>query len=309
MSIDIHFLSVGSGDCTIVHFPPRTRKDGKEKEERIMMVDLYHHDDHEEYENVINYYKANFKDENGIVKSIFRFICTHPHQDHICGLKKLFDDSSVKIWNFWDLNHSFEPEDFEGHPTHEDDWEAYETLRGSKSPATVIRTQREGTPEKFWNDDEDRITILSPSNTLIKYAHEKEDGTKREKHEVEIDEMSYTLMIKVNDRKIILASDGRATPCWNDIYENCKEEIKNCTILKAGHHGHEASFHEEAIKHMNPQIIAFSNSKEEDDENGAADLYQKALPDAMIYKTWRSGTIIVKCPLKNEEEVEVITSV
>jgi len=308
MSIDIHFLNVGYGDCTIVHFPPRTRKNGKKKKERIMMVDIYHHDNHEEYENVINYYKANFRDEDGTVKPIFRFVCTHPHQDHICGLKKLFDDSSIEILNFWDLNHSFEPEDFEGLPTHEDDWGAYETLREDNSPATVIRTKRESTPQIYWNDDEDKITILSPSDKLIKHTHYKEDGTKREKHEVEIDEMSYTLKIRVNDRKIILASDGRATPCWNDIFENCKEEIKDCTILKAGHHGHEAGFHEEAVKHMNPEIIVFSNSKEEDEENGAIDLYRQALPNAWIYKTWQSGTIIVKCPFNIEDEVEVVFS-
>lgn len=308
MSLDIHFLNVGCGDCTIFHFPYRTRSDGKEKNERIMMVDIYNHEYHENYENVIKYYKANFIDVNGTVKSVFRFVCTHPHQDHICGLKKLFDDNNIDIINFWDLNHSFEPEDFESHPTHEDDWRAYKIYGGSKSPAKVIHTKRENTPTLYWNDDEDRISILSPSNNLIRYAHYKEDGTKREKHKIEIDEMSYTLMIRVNDRKIILASDGHKTPCWNDIFKNCKDEIINCTILKAGHHGHQASFHEDAVRLMNPQIIVFSNSKDEDEENGAANLYQNVLPYAQIYKTWRDGTIIIKCPYKSEEEIEVITS-
>jgi len=308
MGIKFHFLNVGSGDCTIIHFPERTRKDGKEKAERIMMVDIYHHDDNEEYEDIINYYKENFRNGDGTIKPIFRFVCTHPHQDHICGLKKLFEEQDIKIFNFWDLEHSFEPEDFDHHPTHEDDWDAYEILRGKNSPATVIRTTREDTPGQFWNDDEDRITILSPSESLIEYAHYTQDGTSRESHKVEIDEMSYAMMIKINDHKVILASDGRASPCWDDIYENCKGDIKNCAILKAGHHGHEASFHEEAGKLMDPDLIVFSNSKDQDKENGAAKLYEKAVPDALILKTWQDGTIIVDVPFDSSEKITYYTS-
>lgn len=211
MSVDFHFLSVGNGDCTIVHWPQRTAGD-KTKDERLMMVDVYHHEDHNDYEDAIEYFKKNFKNADGSIKSIFRFVCSHPHQDHICGLKKLFDDNGIKILNFWDLEHSFVPNDFEGHPTHEEDWKAYETLGGANSPATVIRTQREDSPRKFWDSDGDRVTILSPSNSLIKHAHEKENGSKRASDAVEIDEMSYALSIQVNNRSVILAGDGRTSP-------------------------------------------------------------------------------------------------
>lgn len=151
MSVDFHFLNAGSGDCTIVHFPERTRGD-KTIDERIMLVDLCTHADHESYEDVIAYYKSHFRNADGGTKSVFRFICSHPHHDHICGLKELFDDNSIKIWNFWDLEHSFVPADFSGHPTHEDDWKAYRTLGGAASPATVIRVTRESTPAQFWDE-------------------------------------------------------------------------------------------------------------------------------------------------------------
>lgn len=302
MGVTAHFLNVGSGDCTIIHFPERVRKkDNSEKPERIMMVDIQHHEDHPDYQNVINYYKANFKRSDGSFKSIFRFVCSHPHQDHICGLKQLLDEEGIKIWNFWDLDHSFEPEDFEGHPTHEDDWKAYKKLGCDDHPCTTIRTTRESEPKQFWNDDEDRITILSPSKALIKSAHYKDNGEKREK--VEIDEMSYALSINVNGRKIILAGDGRAAPVWDDIYTNCKKDLENCVVLKAGHHGQEASFHEEAVKLMNPKFIIFSNSKDEDKNNGASKLYKKAVPKAEILKTCDIGTIIVDVPFDDKESI------
>ncbi len=303
MSVNFHFLNVGYGNCTIVHWPARASGD-KSKDERIMMEDIYHHEDHDDYEDAIEYYKANFKNRNGSLKPIFRFICSHPHQDHICGLKKLLNDNDIKILNFWDLDHCFVPADFEGHPTHKDDWDAYKTLGSDKSPATVIKTKREEKPRQFWDSDGDRITILSPSNSLIKHAHEKEDGSKRDYDKVEIDEMSYALSIQVNNRSVVLAGDGRSTPAWNDIYRDCKKIIESCAILKAGHHGHECSFHEDALKTMSPKIIVFSNSENEDKDNGAESDYKRICPNAQIYKTF-NGTIVVKVPFKADEEIQV----
>ena len=302
--VKIHFLNVGCGDCTIIHFPRRVRKDGKIKPERIMMIDIYHHENHDEYENIIDYYKKHFRNSDGSLKSIFRFVCTHPHQDHICGLSKLFSDSKIKIWNFWDLDHSFEPENFDGHETHEDDWNAYQEKRKSNcGDLTVIKTYREDKPRDFWNDNEDRITVLSPSKEMIKKVHEdKEDGTKRKPHEIKIDQISYALMIKVNNKKIIFAGDGKEQ-AWCDILENCAENIKDCHILKAGHHGHESALHEDAVKHMNPKYVVFSNSIDEDKENGAEDKYAEILPNTTIYKTFLEGSIIASCPLDEEKEI------
>jgi metal-dependent hydrolase (beta-lactamase superfamily II) len=300
MGVEFHFLNVGYGDCTIVHWPERTRGD-KTLDERIMMVDIYHHEDHEEYEDAIKYYKANFKNPDGSIKPIFRFVCSHPHQDHICGLKKLFDDNGINILNFWDLEHSFVPDDFGGHPTHEEDWEAYELLGSKESPATVLRYTRETTPQPLWNEHGDRITILSPSKSLVKCAHYKDDGTKRDT--VEIDEMSFALSIRVNGRSVILAGDGRATT-WNDIYENCKDTLKECYVLKAGHHGQESSFHEDAVKLMEPILIVLSNSKEENDSNGSEAKYKKACPKALICKTWE-GTVFVKVPFVADKPILV----
>lgn len=303
MAVKIHFLNVGSGDCTIVHFPARTRKDGKEKAERIMMIDLNHHEDHKDFEHVIDYYKNKFRDENNYLKPIFRFICTHPHHDHFCGFKKLFDNEEIKIWNFWDLDHEFEPENFDGHPWHKEDWDTYQEKRSNKTGnPTIIRTYREDKPRLYWNDEEDRISILAPSLEMIKKAHEKEDGSKRDPKDVQIDSISYALAIKINSKKVILAGDGKED-CWQNIFDNCSEGITECNILKAGHHGHESGFHEKAVKLMNPNFIIFSNSKEEDKENGAEKLYKNVLPNSQIYKTHEKGTIIATLPYNDNEKI------
>ncbi len=302
--VKIHFLNVGCGDCTIIHFPERTTSDGRTKFERIMMIDLYHHEADDEYEHVIDYYKNNFKNDNGSIKPIFRLILSHPHQDHMCGLSTLFHDNNIDILNFWDLEHEFEPENFDDHPTHKDDWNTYQAKRAVKQGnPTIIRTHRDDAPRLYWNDSEDRITILSPSLEMLKKAHSnKEDGTRRKPHEMDVDSISYALLLKINARKIIFAGDGKADT-WQDIFDNCKGYIKNCDILKAPHHGHESAFHEEALKLMNPKFIIFSNSKDEDKSNGAENKYTKTLPGASIYKTCDEGTILAKCPYNAQEEI------
>lgn len=294
--VNFHFLNVGYGDCTIIYWPERTSGE-KQKAERIAMVDLYHDARREYYEDVIQYYKNNFRDSGGSLKPIWRFICTHPHQDHICGLKQLFDKSGISIYNFWDLEHKFEPENFDGHDTHEEDWDKYKGIRqGNDNGPTIIRAIR-GEVRKYW--DEDRITILSPSQEMIDDVHKpKEDGSKRKPHEIDIDHISFTLRVDINSIKVLLGGDGQEK-AWNDIYKNCKSTIANCNVLKASHHGHQSGFHEDAVKAINPQYVILSNSKDEDKNNGAEKDYNRVLPAAKIFKTCDYGTIVVDCGFDN----------
>ena len=302
MGVQFHFLNVGAGDCTIVHFPERVRADKSEKSERIMMVDICH-EEATTYTNVIDYYKRNFRDRNDHIKPIFRFVCSHPHQDHICGMDALFDQSGIDILNFWDLDHEFEPEDKNKHPTHEKDWKKYKSLQESQESPKTIRTSREASPQLYWNDDEDRISVLSPSKTLRDHAHITADGTKRGKHDIEIDEMSYALLITINERKVVLPADGRKSPFWDDIYENCRDQLNGVQVLKAGHHGQESGFHNEAVRDMSPSLIIFSNGEKEDAEYGAERLYNSVVPSARILKTCDSGNIKVDVPYNKEETI------
>jgi len=291
MSVKFHFLNVGDGDCTIIDFPKRVVKNtGKIKNARVMMVDIHHHDDHYEYENIIDYYKQNFG-----YRAIFRFICTHPHKDHLKGIKKLFEDSGISIINFWDLEHKFEPQK-EGIEWEEykEDWEMYCKLRKikDKKKLCVRRYWDHNKNIKYW--DEDRIQILSPSRELYRLAHEKEDGTERFPEEVEVHTMPYVLLIKINNLKVLLSSDANQK-CWDFILNKYKNDISNIDILKTPHHGRSSGFHEEAVKIMKPKHIVFSCTSDTDNEYGAEKEYKKIVPDARFYKTYLDGTVILDC--------------
>ena len=147
MPVKLHFLNVGDGDCTIIDFPTRTQGENN-LDSRIMVVDFKHNVDHDEYETLINYYKNNFT-ENGLIKPIFRFIATHPHKDHLTGIKELFENSGVEILNFWDLDHKFKPIQYgENWESYKNDWEKYCNLRNE----SFVR--------RYWDDQNEKNFIL-----------------------------------------------------------------------------------------------------------------------------------------------------
>ncbi len=292
MSVKFHFLNVGDGDCTIIDFPARIVKTtSQSKDERVMMIDVNHHDEHDEYEHVIDYYKENFKNESGGLRPIFRYVATHPHKDHMKGLSTLFDN--IPVINFWDIKHNFEP-DQSGPQWEEykDDWDRYLELRKSEEDPKVLFYTDAQKPVQYW--DEDRIEVLSPSKELYDFVHTKEDGAKRNAEEIggQLNNLSYVLLVRINNLKILLAGDAEPK-CWEYILKNHKEKIKNIDILKAPHHGRESAFHEEAVKVMNPKHIVFSVS--EDCEHVVPEKYQKAAPRATIYKTCDIGSFILDC--------------
>ena len=123
-----------------------------------------------------------------------------------------------------------------------------------------------------------------------------EEGEKRSKEEIGklINNMSYVLLVRINNLKVLLAADAEEK-CWEYILEKHKEKIENIGILKAAHHGRLSGFHEEAVKIMRPKHIVFSCSSDTDDEHGAEDEYKKIVPDAEFYKTYLYGTIVLNC--------------
>ena len=292
MSVKFHFLNVGDGDCTIIDFPERVvSSTNQEKSDRVMMVDIHHHDDHNEYEHVIDYYNKNFKDIYGQIRPIFRYVSTHPHKDHIKGLNTLLDN--IPVVNFWDIEHDFEPDkNGSNWEEYEEDWERYMELRKNKENPKILYYTDSVSPREYWN--EDRIEILSPSKELNDFVHKKEDGTFRTKEEIgsQLNNLSYVLLIHVNNLKIVLAGDAESK-CWEYIMEKHKDKIKNIDILKAPHHGRESAFHEEAVKHMNPKHIILSHSS--DCEHTVPEKYQKAVPSAEIYKTCDYGSFVLDC--------------
>ena len=85
----IHMLNVGFGDNIIIGFPEQNGR------RQYAVVDCRKSDKTKKYLDKL--------EPNPAKRSRLAFVCaTHPHQDHISGIKPLLEDGTYRPWEFWD---------------------------------------------------------------------------------------------------------------------------------------------------------------------------------------------------------------
>lgn len=85
----LHILNVGFGDAILVEFPT---SDGRPR--RLAVVDCYK-------SSKMTAYLEKLKDVRSIGE--MAFVCaTHPHYDHVAGIKAILDDQDWEPEEFWD---------------------------------------------------------------------------------------------------------------------------------------------------------------------------------------------------------------
>jgi beta-lactamase superfamily II metal-dependent hydrolase len=300
--LKIHFLNVGDGDCIVVEFLETGRvavidinvstemdsdsyaelleeaKDSLEPldkliyslsgltDEEIFKKTGYHLD----FSHPVPYIQV-INPEN-----IFRFISTHPHMDHITGLKTLKDE--IGILNFWIVRNQFTPDQAKLSDSEAEDWALYKKYRDSSTRElenSYVINPLEGHLNDFWNQD--KITILSPNPDLVKLAIEKKNPNI----------MSYVLLIEYGTHKIILGGDAEKET-WNYIHEHYAEKIKKVTILKASHHGRDSGYYQPAVKDMDPNYTIVSVGKKPSTD--ASNKYRQYCEN--VWSTRRKGNIV-----------------
>lgn len=249
--IFFHFLNVGKGNCTIINFPPDERSiDG-----RLSVIDI---DDSRaisatdrslmekagkaKLTNPVDHIISNFPD-----RAIWRFILTHPDMDHMSGIEELFRKKDV--WNFWDTNNDkyIDPDTWSDSPYNQKDWDFYQRMRQSKENPRVLPLCRGAKAECCWVQDE--VEILAPTPELLAQANEGQD----------YDHLSYVLMVKYAQRKILLGGDA-TKKVWEDILddENYGESYMKCNVFLAPNHGSPNHISKEILDVINPDLTIVS---------------------------------------------------
>jgi beta-lactamase superfamily II metal-dependent hydrolase len=265
----IHFLNVLEGDCNIIQHDTG----------RITVIDISNgYNDYDTAEEIAvknsqlrkdmyerthvpsdkKDYKQKKNPDNPIfylkqkgIKSIFRFIVTHPDMDHLDGIKDLFEEFS--IWNFWDTNNKKEISDkaISGGYNMED-WKFYKSVRdGNITPNTRL-TYYSGNSNLYYN--EDYIEILSPTPSIINICNEKENWN----------DSSYVLLYtppKANgdNWKILFAGDSEDLT-WEHIKKNHSKKVENIDVLFAPHHGRDSDRNFDFLKIIKPKVTLFGNA-------------------------------------------------
>lgn len=307
--LKLNFLNVGHGDCCILEFP-----------EKVAMVDINRNKnpDDETVKELIRasnpenardirrefetgtidkktaLEKANYtipvQDplkylEKNNIKSIFRFISTHPHMDHLHGLGEL--DKNTEISNFWALKNKFGANKSLDKPNRADDWSTYRKYRDHTTESdkeddqsnTVIRPMDKSTGEDYTTDG---IKILAPTPQLLEAA--EQDGS--------ANIMSYVLLVNYGPHKIVLGGDAEKET-WQHILEQYGDLIKDVTVLKSAHHGRNSGYYEPAMQTMQPKYTIVSVGAKLDPRLDATKKYTQ-YTEKLITTRWQ-GNVTIEC--------------
>lgn len=269
--IRIHFINVGHGDCIVVEF-----KDSG----RVAVIDINMTEDMDEttksellleaFSKIPSINKiyfdsgmmtaeeilikagydiklqnpVNYMSDNNI-NSVFRFISTHPHMDHLSGIKQLHETKD--IGTLWISKNTHTPDESKLSDSQKADWKFYKKYRDTNEyllDGIYTIRPKAGDSNNYWKDD--KITILAPDTELLKNSN--------------ANILSYVLLIEYAGKKIVLGGDGEAAT-WDYIMENYSDLIKDVSILKASHHGRDSGYHQKAVKHLNPMYTIVSVGK------------------------------------------------
>lgn len=244
MALDLHFINVGKGNCTIIDFPSGRlsvididdSRTLSETQRRQMLLEKK-----ASLTNPIDYILSNFEDR----EEIFRFILTHPDMDHMSGIKTLFYKKYFR--NFWDVpNNKPDPGSWDQSPYDKNDWDFYQSLKNKRvNNVTVVNPLRNGTADCCWVQD--RIKILSPNKELIKKAEESE----------EYDHLSYVFIIHYEGVNTIITGDA-SKASLEDIVANYKTDTLRASILLAPGHGSENHVSTDFLDAVKPRLTIVS---------------------------------------------------
>lgn len=211
--LKLFFYKVGDGHCSYVEFP--------NGENGLIDVKVNYEED---YDNVINRLKSVNIDHLD-----YLFI-THPHRDHIGGLKEIVGNFSIGEF-------ICPPVDFVPDPIY-DDWEIYEEMRKGNHCEKVSEVT-----EGWYSEIGDtRIDYIAPRKKLLEECPD------------DINNNGLILRIKCRGHWIIIPGDTEIE-CWEQIPDS---EIKGTTLLLASHHGNNSGYCLEKIKAMNLAFVVIS---------------------------------------------------
>lgn len=273
--VSFHFINVGKGNSTIIDFPS----------ERLSVIDV---DDSRaisaserfsmeiqkkaKLTNPIDYIISQFPN-----REIFRFILTHPDMDHMSGIQELFRKKDVR--NFWDTNNNkhIDPSTWSNSPYNEEDWNFYQQMRQSKDSPRVLPLYRGADSECCWIQD--AVEILAPTPQLVTQANESQDH----------DHLSYVLMVKYAQRKILLGGDA-TKKVWEDILndENYGESYIKSDVFLAPNHGSPDHISKDILDVINPDLTIVSVAE---GVEYARELYSKY---GIVLSTKHYGDIWIK---------------
>ncbi len=187
-------------------------------------------------------------------------LITHPHQDHITGLKEVCEFFKPK--HFWHCGRYFKPE-----PVFED-WTYYEKARNGQFSWCKPLAMHAGQTVRIGDSE---ITILAPTVPFI-------EGTVDD-----VNNNGIIFSVVTGKSKLIFTGDTQQEQ-WDTLDAS---KLEGTSILLASHHGRDSGFSDKILRAMRPQRIIISDGVACDTDATAK--YQRYAP----VSTTRSNSVVV----------------
>ena len=194
------------------------------------------------------------------IRSIFRYVQTHPDMDHMDGIEALFDE--FEPTNFWDTDNTKEMPSSKwiGSPYREADWKFYKNLRDTNPEHSPKRlTLLSGARGQYFNQSSDGsgggdgLHVLAPTKKLIDTANEVDEDYNR---------CSYVVLYRTGGSRIVFGGDSH-DETWDHILEHHKDDVTDIDLLIAPHHGRKSGRSYEFLDTLTPTLTFFGNARSE----------------------------------------------
>jgi competence protein ComEC len=286
---DIFILNVGRGSCVLVIHPSGRHSmidinNGRElhpMERQVLLAEGATSRLAALEADLVNPFEWYSERYNG---DLWRFILTHPDEDHMSGLRCLLRRESFGTTVFWDLPHMKpigEPEDYKTTEAYIDR-ALYELMRHDHPHENLVwpkvRRPERSASARSW--DEDNIEILSPSHDEVAFWNERENWN----------DMSYVLRIRHGERSVLLPGDIEQ-PGWDTLAAACSNI--GTDVLVASHHGRKSGFPGSGVMtQMGPRAVIISSDRLPR-EYDATEQYRNAT-SGNVFSTRQHGTIQIR---------------
>jgi competence protein ComEC len=253
---DIWILNVGKGSCAVIDHPSGRRtmvdiNNGQslaDEERSLVLAEsagaLKLASTQQALTNPVQWYADRFGTD------LWRFILSHPDNDHMSGLRCLLLEEQIRATVFWDLAHHREKseEEFGTNKKGWHDWLSYNAMRmqldGYTWPQLLNLTQ--GEVAHFW--DEDQIEILSPSAPFLTTCDQAGDWNN----------MSFVLRFMYAGRTVIIPGDV-GQDGWDRM---AGDHDMSCDVLVASHHGRRSGYPDNGVLDlMAPEAVIISTAR------------------------------------------------
>ena len=239
-NVRVHYIDVWQGDATFIELP-----NGK-----TILIDA----GEQEYgEDVVSYIKK-LK-----YKKIDYIFATHPHSDHIGGLKTVIDT--------FDIGDVYMPDVISDTTLY------YDLLNTIKEKGKKVRIVSAG--KSIISEDDLDLTVIAPINSSYE----------------ELNDYSIVLKLTYKNKSFLFMADAEYVSEMELL--NSKFDLK-ADVLKVGHHGSTSSTNYNFLKKVSPSIGVISVGENNDYGHPKEKILEKLKDrNVKVYRTDLNGNIVI----------------